>query len=618
MLGRMKIATRIMGIVFITALPLLWAGPSLATTMYVGLTAQPTSTPNSYQVAVSASGVAVGDVVDVEVYNTQTNSMIQQFYRSAPRTSFQFTTNTMALPANQPLAYAVFVKPSNWSSNLYSQNDMAPFTTGPTTPTVLTQAHAYYPNWIRQYVQSAPQGLRVVNAGLNDATVSEGQGYGMLIAALAKDPTTFRGLWQYAARYLDANGLMNWEVSSTGRVIGASSATNGDETMAEGLLIAGARWPGHGYHRAGVAMANAIYAHDLIAGTHVIGPGDGWGSANTDIAPGYIDPYAYQMFAQATGNKGWTQVLLANEHWLASTGANATTGLMPDWESTHGSAVVPPGSQNPTQAHEYYENAAPNPIWLVQWMMHGGHSTAATRLTQFLSNAPLSDGYTLTGTPLSSGYTNMPFLSGIGTLLMAANPTNSHTAAVYQQMLTQQANSYYGSTLKALALFLLGNPTYPAIAGPLPWTPPLLKPEPVTLGGQSTQVIANDGYNSIQAITGGHYAGFAEERAAIEAGVSFKGEGTNSSYLSAILSGNGVGLQHHVSAAQQGQFAALYQKLGIIPTWVHNSVSITQGIQSLLEAGASTLAIENYLVQLGGYSWACAESEAHAGFRPMP
>ncbi len=471
----MKIAAQVMGMALVTALPLFWTETSFAGTMHVDLTAQTTATPNSYQLTVSASGVAVGDVVDVAVYNTQTNSMIQQFYRSAPRASFQFTTNTMALPANQSLAYAVFVKPSNWSSNLYSQNDIAPFTTGSAAPTVLTQAYAYYPNWIRQYVESVPQGLRVVNVGLNDATVSEGQGYGMLIAALAKDPATFRGLWQYAAHYLDANGLMNWEISSTGSVIGATSATNGDETMAEGLLIAGAQWPGHGYHRAGVAMANAIYAHDLIAGTLLIGPGDGWGSSNTDIAPGYIAPYAYQMFAQATGNKGWTQVLSANEQWLASTGANGTTGLMPDWESTSGSAVVPAGSQNSAQAHEYYANAASNPIWLAQWMMQGGHSAAATRLTQFILSAPLSDGYTLTGTALSSGYTNMLFLSGIGTLLMATDPTSSHAAAVYQQMLTQQANSYYGSTLKTLALFLLGNPTYPDIAGPSSWIPALAK-----------------------------------------------------------------------------------------------------------------------------------------------
>ena len=89
-----------------------------------------------------------------------------------------------------------------------------------------------------------------------------------------------------------------------------------------------------------------------------------------------------------------------------------------------------------------------------------------------------------------------------------------------------------------------------------------------------------------------------------------------STYLSSVLDGPGVGLQQHVSAMQQGQFAALYQKLGIIPTWTGNTVDSAQGVKTLLAASASTLAIENYLVQLQGFSWSAAQAQAAAGF-PM-
>lgn len=108
--------------------------------------------------------------------------------------------------------------------------------------------------------------------------------------------------------------------------------------------------------------------------------------------------------------------------------------------------------------------------------------------------------------------------------------------------------------------------------------------------------------------------GYVEERAAIVAGASFAGEGNDSSYLSAIFGGSGVGQQQHVSAVQQGQFAALYQKLGIIPTWTDNPVSILQGVATLVKASAPTLAIENYLVQLDGFSWPAAQFQAAAGF----
>ncbi len=159
---------------------------------------------------------------------------------------------------------------------------------------------------------------------------------------------------------------------------------------------------------------------------------------------------------------------------------------------------------------------------------------------------------------------------------------------------------------------------YFVVEGVRPWTPPVLTPEPVTLNGQTVQVIGSLGYNAQQAVDMGTYAGFVEERAAIESGVSFGGEGTDSSYLVNILCGNGVAIDNpNVTPVQQGQFAALYQKLGVIPTWTDNMVFMPQAIRTLLQAGASPLAIENYLVQLDGYSWASAKASAAAGF-PMP
>ena len=447
-------------------IPLSWVGTTwAANTMQIHLNASATATPNSYQVHLTVRGVTAGDIVDVQIYNTATDTMQWQFYLTAPSSSFTYTNNTMALPPRQTLAYSVYVKTSDWSKTLYSETGLAPFTTTALSPTMLDQAKAYYPDWRREYVLSSPKGLRVINTGLKDATVSEGQGYGMLIAALAKDHRTFAGLWRYAKQYLDRNGLMNWEIAPTGNVIGATSATNGDETMAEALLVAGAEWHNRWYREAGVAMANAIYAHDRIPHTNLIGPGDGWGPSNRTIAPGYIDPYAYSLFEKATGNRHWQAVIHANEEWLAKTGANPATGLIPDWETIAGRPAEPLGSANPTQTHEYYENAVPFPIWEAQWFIHGGRSPVQPALTKFWLTAPLSDGYTLQGHPLSSGYINMPFVSGIATWLMATDPTAPAAQSDYRLMLSQQANTYYGSTLKALALFILGNPAVPPIAG---------------------------------------------------------------------------------------------------------------------------------------------------------
>lgn len=170
-----------------------------------------------------------------------------------------------------------------------------------------------------------------------------------------------------------------------------------------------------------------------------------------------------------------------------------------------------------------------------------------------------------------------------------------------------------GGAVAAASQFTL---TAGDIKGALGWTPPVLTSEPVTVDGVSGQVIGNFGYNPPSALQHGTFVGYVEERAAVEAGASFIGEGTDSAYLSAILDGSGVGLQQHVSAVQQGQFAALYQKLGIIPTWTNNTVSVPQSVAALVTAGAPMLAIENYLVQLDGFSWAAATAQGAAGF-PM-
>lgn len=213
------------------------------------------------------------------------------------------------------------------------------------------------------------------------------------------------------------------------------------------------------------------------------------------------------------------------------------------------------------------------------------------------SEATYPDGEGMVAGPMNAGTSNPGGIPGVKALTspVATDFTDAGWASPPWQIPSQ------------------GWPTLQGPAAPV-WTPPTLTPEPVTVGGISGDVIGNWGYNPDIAVDNGTYFGYIEERAAVEAGATFSGEGTNSSYLSAILDGSGAGLQQYVSAVQQGQFAALYQKLGIIPTWINNTVSIPQGVGSLVKDGAPALAIENYLVQMDGFSWAAAQAQAAAGF----
>ena len=105
---------------------------------------------------------------------------------------------------------------------------------------------AYYDQWKAQFLVAAGPGFYRVAFGKTSPkhakTVSEGQGYGMIIVALMAgyDPDAqdlFDGLWRFArAHPSDINAdLMGWIVPPDGG--GNDSAFDGDCDMAHALLL---------------------------------------------------------------------------------------------------------------------------------------------------------------------------------------------------------------------------------------------------------------------------------------------------------------------------------------------------------------------------------------------
>src|SRR5579859_8067826 len=92
-----------------------------------------------------------------------------------------------------------------------------------------------------------------------NSTVSEGIGYGMLIAVYMNDQDLFDNLWKYEQHWIDASGLMNWYIAADGGGLGpngSGAATDADEDMAFGLVMADRQWGGQG----SLGMPYAQYA----------------------------------------------------------------------------------------------------------------------------------------------------------------------------------------------------------------------------------------------------------------------------------------------------------------------------------------------------------------------
>ncbi len=258
---------------------------------------------------------------------------------------------------------------------------------------------AEYNEWRNQYVVSAGNGMLRVrrDAGTSYDTVSEGIGYGMLLAVYFNDQPTFDQLYKYAKAHFHSKGLMHWMVradgvdisefglpvphdavwknTNTGKIEASStqpsgsgwvrlctygrgftSATDADVDMALALCMAYKLWgssANYNYETEAKTLISNIMNYDmgvgfnselfLYPGACTNGSWSGiWGGKN-GWNPSYFTPAWYPIFEEMTGDTRWGQ--LADKIWdeIAKIEAvNNNTGLLPDWCDTSGATPTQP------------------------------------------------------------------------------------------------------------------------------------------------------------------------------------------------------------------------------------------------------------------------------------
>ena len=111
---------------------------------------------------------------------------------------------------------------------------------GFTVPNMESYVRSEYDAWKSTYIVTSENGACVAQPQQGGTCVSEGLGYGMILAAALGDKSTFDSLWQFTKAGADGNGLPNWQFSSGGEVWGEGSATDADVDIALGLLMVSA------------------------------------------------------------------------------------------------------------------------------------------------------------------------------------------------------------------------------------------------------------------------------------------------------------------------------------------------------------------------------------------
>lgn len=319
-------------------------------------------------------------------------------------------------------------------------------------------------------------------------TVSEGQGYGMVIVAYlaGHDPAAqslFDGLWRFARANPSAiePRLMSWRVPP-GEGSGRDSAFDGDCDIAYGLLLADAQWGSAG------PIDYAAAARDVIAGmlAATIGPrsrlpmlGD-WAepdgvkyNQNTPRTSDFMLSH-FRAFGQATDDSVWEEVVAAC-HRVASSlqkDFSPETGLLPDFVQPISAINRNPRPADPDFLEGPHDdafgyNAGRTPWRLGVDSLLGGDDLSRSQASAMAIWAEgatggdphaLSPGYYLDGEPLDPGGAFTTFFAApLGVAAMTMESGQAWLNAIFDSVADRPEDYYEDSVTLLCLLVMSGN-----------------------------------------------------------------------------------------------------------------------------------------------------------------
>ena len=319
-------------------------------------------------------------------------------------------------------------------------------------------------------------------------TVSEGMGYGMIIAAYmaGHDPDAkviFDGLYEYVLDHPSIYGphLMDWDIPAdeTSNIPDDDSAFDGDADIAYALLLASKQWGNAGrfnYANEASLVLDAMMLRTVgqdsnypLLGDWVNDPTDEYTqymARTSDFIPGH-----FHAFARATNNDRWNDVALACQsiiNHIQST-YSPKTGLIPDF-------IIPVSDQNhtPMPANpffieglndgQYEYNACRDPWRLATDALINNDPVSraqALAITQWCRSTTgenpyaIHAGYTLLGVPVpDSDYFSTAFSAPMAVAAMLDPSGQQWLNSLYDSTRTSDQD-YYEDTLSVLSMLML-------------------------------------------------------------------------------------------------------------------------------------------------------------------
>jgi endoglucanase len=341
---------------------------------------------------------------------------------------------------------------------------------------------AYYDTWKKNYVvkeSTLPKkkNLYRISYGLTDhsRTVSEGQGYGMVIVALMagydkEAQVIFDGLYRFSRQHpsqIDSR-LMAWQCGNG--IKPTDSAFDGDVDIAYGLLLADKQWGSKGdinYQDAARNVINGILESTIGVESHLPLLGDSVnrdGNAYRQFTPRSSDlmPAQFKAFARFTGNPRWNKVVTASQTLVEymQKQYSPKTGLLPDFIEY----------KKPAKKHflegdhdgEFFYNAGRVPLRLGMDALLNDDASSRQQiqkmsawLKQETNGDPhkIKPGYSLEGKPFRDGFISF-FVAPFGVAAMVDPSQQAWLNAIYDSIYNNYQD-YYEDTVNLLSLLVM-------------------------------------------------------------------------------------------------------------------------------------------------------------------
>ena len=314
-------------------------------------------------------------------------------------------------------------------------------------------------------------------------TVSEGQGYGMVIVALMagedkQAQSVFDGLWRFVRAHPSSGDsrLMAWEIP-TAKGDSPDSAFDGDADIAYALLLADKQWGSTGginYHMEALNLIAAIKASTIGPNSHLPLLGDWvkgsdhteWQTRSSDFMYGH-----FRTFGRLTKDIAWTQVVTATQEAAASLQSvfSPKTGLLPDFivAKTMNPFVpqpAPPKFLEEVTDGAYAYNACRDP-WRIgtdALINNDAESMAqARKISSWIASVTGGDpskiraGYQLSGAPTKgSDYFTTAFVAPFGVAAMTQPSQQIWLNKIYAAI-RSQSEDYFEDSINLLCLLVM-------------------------------------------------------------------------------------------------------------------------------------------------------------------